>query len=91
MCRKGCWRASRRPDVCFRSWLSAGDCVQGSLAAGGGDQTVGGVGCGIVRAGTIAATIGTSGVVFGAATSLCGPKARAMYSLCHSVPENTAS
>ena len=25
-----CWRASRRPDVCFRSWLSAGDCVQGS-------------------------------------------------------------
>ena len=46
------------------------------LAAGGGDQTVGGVGCGIVRAGTIAATIGTSGVVFGAATSLCGPKAQ---------------
>ena len=57
------------------------------LAAGGGDQTVGGVGCGIVRAGTIAATIGTSGVVFGACDQpFVDQKPRAMYSLCHSVP-----
>lgn len=57
------------------------------LAAGGGDQTVSGVGCGIVRAGTIAATIGTSGVVFGACDQpFVDQKPRAMYSLCHSVP-----
>jgi sugar (pentulose or hexulose) kinase len=36
------------------------------IVAGGGDQAAGAVGMGIVRAGTVSATIGTSGVVFAA-------------------------
>lgn len=57
------------------------------VVAGGGDQPAGGVGSGVVRTGTIAATIGTSGVVFGCCdTPFVDAKKRAMYSLCHSVP-----
>ena len=36
------------------------------IVAGGGDQAAGAVGMGIVRSGTVSATIGTSGVVFAA-------------------------
>lgn len=57
------------------------------VVAGGGDQTAGGVGNGIVQTGIIAATIGTSGVVFGCCdTPFIDEKRRAMFSLCHSVP-----
>jgi len=57
------------------------------VAAGGGDQTMGGVGSGVVRPGVVAATIGTSGVVFGCCeTPFVDEERRAMYSLCHSVP-----
>lgn len=57
------------------------------VVAGGGDQPAGGVGNGVVRTGTIAATIGTSGVVFGCCdTPFIDEQHRAMYSLCHSVP-----
>ena len=35
------------------------------VVAGGGDQPAGGVGTGVVRTGIMAATIGTSGVIFG--------------------------
>jgi xylulokinase len=57
------------------------------VIAGGGDQPAGGVGNGIVRTGIIAATIGTSGVVFGCCdTPFIDEQRRAMYSLCHSVP-----
>src|SRR5690606_18146709 len=34
------------------------------VVAGGGDQAAGGVGCGVVRAGVLSASMGTSGVVF---------------------------
>ena len=57
------------------------------VVAGGGDQTAGGVGSGVVKPGVIAATIGTSGVVFGCCdTPFIDPERRAMYSICHSVP-----
>ncbi len=57
------------------------------VVAGGGDQPAGGVGNGIVKTGIIAATIGTSGVVFGCCdTPFIDEQRRAMYSLCHSVP-----
>lgn len=57
------------------------------IAAGGGDQPAGGVGSGVIRSGTIAVTIGTSGVVFGCCdTPFVDKKRQAMYSLCHSVP-----
>lgn len=58
------------------------------VIAGGGDQPAGGVGNGVVKTGIIAATIGTSGVVFGCCdTPFIDEQRRAMYSLCHSVPE----
>ena len=57
------------------------------VVAGGGDQPVGGIGCGVVREGMVAATIGTSGVVFGCCKEpFADSKRRGMYSLCHSVP-----
>ncbi|MEG0584916.1 MAG: xylulokinase [Christensenellaceae bacterium] len=58
------------------------------VVAGGGDQPAGGVGSGVVKTGTIAATIGTSGVVFGCCdTPFIDEQRRAMFSLCHSVPD----
>ena len=82
---ESCEEAGRLlPEVAKRWGVNAGIPV----AAGGGDQTVGGIGCRVVREGVISSTIGTSGVVFGC----CGApftdrQNRAMYSLCHSVPE----
>lgn len=56
------------------------------IAAGGGDQPAGGVGSGIVKAGAISSTIGTSGVIFGCCdTPFIDQQRRAMFSLCHSV------
>jgi len=58
------------------------------VVAGGGDQPVGGVGCGVIKPGIISATIGTSGVVFGCCDKpFVDQQRRAMNSLCHSVPE----
>ena len=58
------------------------------VAAGGGDQPVGGVGSGIVRDGMIAVSIGTSGVVFGCCRDPFQDRApRGMYSLCHAAPQ----
>lgn len=56
------------------------------VVAGAGDQAGGAVGMGIVRAGAVSATIGTSGVVF-AATDLpaMDPKGR-VHTFCHAVP-----
>jgi xylulokinase len=57
------------------------------VVAGGGDQTAGGVGIGVIQTGVIAATIGTSGVVFGCCDiPFIDEQRRAIYSLCHSVP-----
>jgi xylulokinase len=57
------------------------------VVAGGGDQPAGGVGTGIIKAGIIGATIGTSGVVFGCLDEPYIDKVdRAMYSMAHSVP-----
>ena len=58
------------------------------VVAGGGDQTAGGVGSGIVRTGVVSATIGTSGVVFACTDKpFVDEKKRATFSLCHSVPD----
>jgi xylulokinase len=57
------------------------------VATGGGDQTAGGVGCGILKSGTIATTLGTSGVVFGACdTPFIDSQNNGMFSQCHCVP-----
>ena len=63
-------RAYESPEICARisgdgaaaTGLKAGTPV----VAGAGDQAAGAVGMGIVRAGVVSATIGTSGVVFAA-------------------------
>ena len=56
------------------------------IVAGGGDQAAGAVGMGIVRAGTVSATIGTSGVVFAASDKpSLDPKGR-VHTFCHAVP-----
>ena len=57
------------------------------IVAGGGDQAAGAVGMGIVRSGTVSATIGTSGVVFAASDKpALDPKGR-VHTFCHAVPE----
>jgi xylulokinase len=56
------------------------------VVAGAGDQAGGAVGMGIVRAGAVSATIGTSGVVF-AATDIPAMDAKGrVHTFCHAVP-----
>jgi xylulokinase len=56
------------------------------IVAGAGDQAGGAVGMGIVRAGAVSATIGTSGVVFAATDNpAMDPKGR-VHTFCHAVP-----
>jgi xylulokinase len=55
------------------------------VVAGGGDQAAGAVGTGVVRPGTMAVTLGTSGVVFAATESaLIEPEGR-LHAFCHAV------
>ena len=55
------------------------------VVAGGGDQSAQAVGTGVVRPGTIAVTLGTSGVVFAATESaLMEPEGR-LHAFCHAV------
>jgi len=78
------------PEVCARisdqgaghTGLNPGTPVVG----GAGDQAGGAVGMGIVRAGAVSATIGTSGVVFAATDNpAMDPKGR-VHTFCHAVP-----
>jgi xylulokinase len=56
------------------------------VVAGGGDQSAGAVGMGIVEPGSVSATIGTSGVVFAAtSTPTVEPKGR-IHTFCHAIP-----
>ncbi len=56
------------------------------IVAGGGDQAAQGVGVGAVRAGIVALTLGTSGVVFAASsTPVIEPEGR-LHAFCHAVP-----
>ena len=55
------------------------------VVAGGGDQAAQAIGTGVVRPGTIAVTLGTSGVVFAATESpLIEPEGR-LHAFCHAV------
>lgn len=55
------------------------------VVAGGGDQAAQATGVGVVRPGTIAVTLGTSGVVFAATESpLIEPQGR-LHAFCHAV------
>jgi xylulokinase len=78
------------PEICGRiseagaihTGLKAGTPV----VAGAGDQAGGAVGMGIVRAGTVSATIGTSGVVFAATDSPAMDPQGRVHTFCHAVP-----
>ncbi|HKP83321.1 MAG TPA: xylulokinase [Pyrinomonadaceae bacterium] len=55
------------------------------VVAGGGDQSAQAIGVGVVRPGTMAVTLGTSGVVFAATESpLIEPQGR-LHAFCHAV------
>jgi xylulokinase len=57
------------------------------VVAGGGDQSANAVGVGVVSPGTVALSLGTSGVVFAATTSpLHDPRGR-VHAFCHALPD----
>lgn len=56
------------------------------VVAGGGDQAAGGVGCGVVRAGVLSASMGTSGVVFACTDDVARDPQGRVHTFCHSVP-----
>ncbi len=78
------------PEVCGNI-SSAGAAATGlaegtPVVAGAGDQAAGATGMGIVRPGSVSATIGTSGVVFAATDCpAIDPRGR-LHTFCHAVP-----
>ncbi len=56
------------------------------IVAGAGDQAAGAVGLGIVKAGAVSATIGTSGVVFAATDKPAHDSHGRVHTFCHAVP-----
>ncbi|MGI9035102.1 MAG: xylulokinase [Pyrinomonadaceae bacterium] len=56
------------------------------IVAGAGDNAAGAIGMGVVQAGTISATIGTSGVVFAVTDAPALDKKGRIHTLCHAVP-----
>jgi xylulokinase len=78
------------PEICARissvgagaTGLAAGTPV----AAGAGDQGAGAVGMGILAAGSVSATIGTSGVVFAATDSPIKDRLGRLHTFCHAAP-----
>jgi len=78
------------PDVCGKLSKEGADAtgleVGTPVVAGAGDQAAGAVGMGIVRAGVVSATIGTSGVVFAATDRpALDPQGR-LHTFCHAIP-----
>jgi xylulokinase len=78
------------PDVCgkvSRAGAAATGLKEGTpVVAGAGDQAAGATGMGIVRPGSVSATIGTSGVVFAATDRpALDPQGR-LHTFCHAVP-----
>jgi xylulokinase len=56
------------------------------VVAGAGDQAAGAVGMGIVQAGAVSATIGTSGVVFAATDRPVFDQRGRVHTFCHAIP-----
>ncbi len=57
------------------------------VVAGGGDQAAQAVGVGVVRPGSMAVTLGTSGVVFAATESALIEPAGRLHAFCHAVSD----
>jgi xylulokinase len=78
------------PDVCGKlneaAAAATGLKIGTPVVAGAGDQAAGAVGMGIVLAGVVSATIGTSGVVFAATDRpALDPRGR-LHTFCHAIP-----
>ena len=78
------------PEVCGKLSREGAEAVRlkvgTPVVAGAGDQAAGAVGMGIVRAGVVSATIGTSGVVFAATDRpALDPQGR-LHTFCHAIP-----
>lgn len=56
------------------------------VIAGGGDNAAAAVGTGIVRAGVVSSSIGTSGVIFAHADQIALDPQGRLHTFCHSVP-----
>jgi xylulokinase len=72
--------------ITARAALATGLAEGTPVVAGAGDQAGGAIGMGIVKAGCVSATIGTSGVVFAATDQpFLDPKGR-LHTFCHAIP-----
>ncbi|HJZ62916.1 MAG TPA: xylulokinase [Candidatus Acidoferrum sp.] len=78
------------PDVCGKLFQEGADAtglrIGTPVVAGAGDQAAGAVGMGIVRAGVVSATIGTSGVVFAATDRPALDSHGRLHTFCHAIP-----
>jgi xylulokinase len=84
-------RLFESPEVCARI-SAAGAAATGlkvgtPVVAGAGDQAGGAVGMGIVRPGSVSATIGTSGVVFAAMDHPAMDALGRVHTFCHAIPQ----
>ena len=70
------------PEAAALTGLAAGTPVVG----GGGDQAAGAVGCGIVEAGRVSSSLGTSGVVFAHSDEAFFDPQMRIQTFCHAVP-----
>ncbi len=77
-------------EVCAKISKSAaaatGLLVGTPIVAGAGDQGAGAVGMGILKPGSVSATIGTSGVVFAATDAPIRDPLGRLHTFCHAVP-----
>ncbi|WP_263384294.1 xylulokinase [Granulicella arctica] len=78
------------PEICAHI-NAAGSAATGipvgiPVAAGSGDQGAGAVGMGILKPGTVSATIGTSGVVFASTDKPTMDRLGRLHTFCHAAP-----
>ncbi|MBB5055368.1 xylulokinase [Granulicella aggregans] len=78
------------PEICARisnDGASVTGLVVGTpVAAGAGDQGAGAVGMGILKPGSVSATIGTSGVVFASTDKPTMDRLGRLHTFCHAAP-----
>ena len=78
------------PEICAAIYKegakATGLAVGTPVVAGAGDQGAGAVGMGILAAGSVSATIGTSGVVFAATDAPTKDRLGRLHTFCHAAP-----
>jgi xylulokinase len=83
-------RLYESPQVCGQVSIAGAEAtglrVGTPVVAGAGDQAAGAVGMGIAGAGTVSATIGTSGVVFAATDRPALDPLGRLHTFCHAIP-----